>query len=127
LIAGARGDLFGTTYGGGAYDHGTVFELVKTGSGYTEEVLHSFSGGTTDGARPEAALIADAKGDLFGTTVSGGAYSEGGANGVYGDGTAFELVKTVSGYTEKLLHSFGGTSADTAASIVGVLNGLHFG
>ena len=40
---------------GGANGDGTVFELVKTGSGYTEKVLHSFSGGTTDGDSPDAA------------------------------------------------------------------------
>jgi uncharacterized repeat protein (TIGR03803 family) len=95
-----------------------VFELVKTASGYAEKVLHSFSGGTTDGAYPFAGLIADAQGDLFGATHGGG------ANNL---GTVFELVKTASGYTEKVLHSFSGTSADTAASIAGVLNGLHFG
>jgi hypothetical protein len=91
-----------------------VFELVKIGSGYTEKILHGFSGGTTDGDIPLAGLIADAKGDLFGTTAFGGAYGE--SSG--GDGTAFELVKTASGYTEKLLHSFGGTSADTTTSNV---------
>ncbi len=118
LIADTKGDLFGTTYGGGANGepgrNGTVFELVKTGSGYTEKILHSFSGGTTDGDTPLAGLIADANGDLFGTTAFGGAYGE--SNG--GDGTAFELVKTASGYTEKILHSFSGTSADTTTSNV---------
>jgi uncharacterized repeat protein (TIGR03803 family) len=98
LIADAKGDLFGTTSFGGANKDGTVFELVKTGSGYTEKVLHSFRGGTTDGAYPKASLIADAKGDLFSTTNEGGAY---------GAGTVFELVKTGSNYTEKVLHSFG--------------------
>jgi hypothetical protein len=118
LIADANGDLFGTTELGGAHSDGTAFKLVKAGSGYTEKVLHSFRGGTKDGYIPQGGLIADAKGDLFGTTVDGGAF---------GEGTAFELVKTSSGYTEKVLHSFSGTSADTAASITGVLNGLHFG
>jgi hypothetical protein len=38
----------------------------------------------------------------------------------------FEIAKTASGYTEKILHSFGGTSADATTSIAGALNGLHF-
>ena len=59
--------------GGGANNDGTVFELVKTASGYTEKVLHSFSGGPSDGRGPVAGLIADANGDLFGTTERGGA------------------------------------------------------
>ncbi len=46
LIADAAGDLFGTTYGGGAYGHGAVFEIAKTGNGYasTPTVLVSFNG-----------------------------------------------------------------------------------
>ena len=73
MIADANGDLFGTTLAGGANGDGMVFELVKTGSGYTENVLYSFSGGTSDGAYPDAGLTADANGDLFGTTIDGGA------------------------------------------------------
>ncbi|HLX97383.1 MAG TPA: choice-of-anchor tandem repeat GloVer-containing protein [Roseiarcus sp.] len=42
-----------------------------------------------DGDKPQAGLIADAKGDLFGTTEFGGAN---------GDGTVFEIVKTPTGY-----------------------------
>jgi uncharacterized repeat protein (TIGR03803 family) len=70
LIADAQGDLFGTTSIGGTGHAGTVFELVNTGSGYTEKVLHSFS--FSEGGGQQAALIADANGDLFGTTGSGG-------------------------------------------------------
>jgi hypothetical protein len=77
LIADAHGDLFGTTYQGGTngvYGVGTVFEIAKTANGYasTPTTLVSFNG--TDGAHPYAGLIADAHGDLFGTTVEGGAY-----------------------------------------------------
>ena len=76
---------------------------MKTASGYTENVLYSFSGGTTDGAYPDAGLIADANGDLFGTTLAGGRVRL---------GTVFELVKTASGYTEKVIYSFTGYSTD---------------
>jgi uncharacterized repeat protein (TIGR03803 family) len=96
LIADAEGDLFGTTDGGGANNTGTVFELVKTRSGYTEQVLHSFSGFNIDGAHPDAGLIADAEGDLFSTTSLGGESDPGG-------GTVFELANTGSGYTEQVL------------------------
>jgi hypothetical protein len=50
----------------------------------TENVLYSFTGGPTDGVEPHAGLIADAKGDLFGTTQNGGAYD--------GYGTVFEIT-----------------------------------
>ena len=83
LIADANGDLFGTTDAGGANNDGTVFEIAKTAHGYasTPTTLVSFNG--TNGASPVGGLIADAHGDLFGTTEFGG------ANGVsHGPSTA---------------------------------------
>ena len=69
LIADANGDLFGTTSGSGANGDGTVFEIAKTAGGYasTPTTLVSFNG--ANGAVPEGGLIADANGDLFGTTA----------------------------------------------------------
>ena len=105
LISDAAGNLYGTTYQGGANNCGfpyngcgTVFELTPTaGGGWTEEVLHTFSNGA-DGATPEAALIFDAAGNLYGTTQYGGAH---------GGGTAFELTPTAGGgWTEQVLYSF---------------------
>ena len=67
LIMDAAGDVFGTTDNGGANDDGTVFELVKSGSGYSAPVtLVTFTG--SNGANPMGGLISDATGDLFGTT-----------------------------------------------------------
>lgn len=67
------GTLYGTTAGGGkntcgSQTCGTVFKITAAGA---ETVLHSFAGGTSDGAFPEAALI-DVGGTLYGTTVAGG-------------------------------------------------------
>jgi uncharacterized repeat protein (TIGR03803 family) len=73
LIQDAAGNLYGTTYYGGAYGRGTVFVVNKTGN---EKVLYSFTGGG-DGAGPEAGLIQDAAGNLYGTATSGGAYGYG--------------------------------------------------
>ena len=89
LIADARGDLFGTTGAGGADGDGTVFEIVKTPHGYAAgpTTLASFT--DANGSLPLGSLVADAAGDLFGTTASGGAE---------GDGTVFEIVKTPHGY-----------------------------
>ena len=72
--------------------HGTVFEITKTASGYatTPTTLVSFNARQrllAHGANPFAGLIADANGDLFGTTAAGG------ANG-NGLGTVFEIAKT---------------------------------
>jgi hypothetical protein len=90
LMADADGDLFGTTAGGGVFGLGTVFKLVKTPTGYASmpTVLASFDG--VDGGVSEGSLLADAEGDLFGTTAFRGP-------GLI-DGSVFEIVKTPAGY-----------------------------
>jgi uncharacterized repeat protein (TIGR03803 family) len=117
LIADANGDLFGTSNKGGASGDGTVFELAWNGSSYTLNTLVSFNG--TDGANPYGSLIADANGDLFGTTSSGGAS---------GDGTVFELTPNGSSYTLNTLVSFSGTDgAFPTSSLIADANGDLFG
>src|ERR1700686_3190000 len=93
LVLDAKGNLYGTTDGGGAYDSssGTVFEVTPSG---VETVLYNFGAQDGDGSQPTAGLLR-AGGDLFGTT------SMGGANG---SGTVFEVTPTRG---EKVLVSFG--------------------
>jgi uncharacterized repeat protein (TIGR03803 family) len=109
LIMDAAGNLYGTTFLGGAHRRGTVFALTRdaaTGA-WTETVLHSFcsQSGCTDGAAPFAGLIMDGSGNLYGTTASGGAHSGGGD---LPGGTAFELTPDAATGTwkETVLHSF---------------------
>jgi uncharacterized repeat protein (TIGR03803 family) len=79
LVSDAKGNLYGTTAGGGASDtYGVVFKLDKNGE---ETVLHNFE--LTYGAYPNAGLVRDAKGKLFGTTYLGGSADH---------GTVFELT-----------------------------------
>lgn len=66
------GNLYGTTLCDGADGHGNVWELVNSGSGFTYNSLHDFTGGT-DGNRSYSNVIFDVSGNLYGTTVSGGA------------------------------------------------------
>ena len=104
LIFDAAGNLYGTTEGGGAYKHyGTVFQLTPGAHGtWTEKVLHSFDKGM-NGNRPEASLILDSAGNLYGTTVGGGY----GTCDPVGCGTVFELSPGTNGkWTEKTLHRF---------------------
>jgi uncharacterized repeat protein (TIGR03803 family) len=98
LIFDAAGNLYGTTYAGGAGD-GVVFKLAPNPDGtWTETVLHSFAG--TDGGGPYAGLIFDATGNLYGTTEGGGA-------GDYG--VVYKLSPNPDGtWTESVLHSFTG-------------------
>jgi len=103
LTMDSSGNLYGTTYNGGACALGTVFELVKSSGGYTEKILYSFGCTPNDGSYPYGAVIADSAGNLYGTTESAGA-SE--------DGTVFELVNSGGEYTEKVLYNFSGTDGD---------------
>ena len=84
LVQDTQGNLYGTTYGGGAHQHGTVFKLDTTGK---ETVLYSFTGGA-DGGSPESGLVLDAQGNLYGTTSGGGDLA---CDAPYGCGTVFEL------------------------------------
>ena len=81
-----------------------MFELVNHGGGnYTPVTLYSFTGGA-DGRIPQAGLITDAAGDLFGTTNEGGAS---------GDGTVFEI--TDSGFQVALPPTITGATATAQA------------
>jgi uncharacterized repeat protein (TIGR03803 family) len=91
-------------------------------------VLHSFGNGT-DGDFPEAGLISDAAGNLYGTTIGGG---------IHNSGTVFEAIPQEGrGWTAKVLHSFGhgtdgaipyaGLILDAAGNLYGTteLGGIH--
>jgi uncharacterized repeat protein (TIGR03803 family) len=79
VIPDASGNLYGTTENGGdSNNDGTVFELDQSGN---ETVLHRFNG--TDGSRPNAGVIRDSAGNLYGTTYQGGAF---------GNGTVFKIA-----------------------------------
>jgi uncharacterized repeat protein (TIGR03803 family) len=103
LALDAAGNIYGTTLQGGSskgcggYGCGVVFKLDTT---RTETVLHSFTEGS-DGARPEAGVVLDANGNLYGTTTTGGKCDE----STHGCGTVYKLSKT-SQHT--VLHNFTG-------------------
>ena len=98
LIFDQAGNLYGTTIGGGS--NGMVFKLKPNpDGGWTESVLHSFSGGA-DGAAPYGGVIIDQAGNLYGTTVGGGAH------GAFG-GVVFKLTPQPDGsWTESVLYNF---------------------
>jgi uncharacterized repeat protein (TIGR03803 family) len=77
LVQAANGDLYGTSPISGANNHGTIFKLTPSG---TPTTLYSFCSLTqcTDGSYPYAGLIQSSNGDLYGTTLSGGAADGGG-------------------------------------------------
>src|SRR5262249_30852671 len=98
LVLDGLGNAYGTTTQGGLNDFGSVFRMKTDGSGFV--LLHSFAGAPADGRKPNAGLIIDSSGYLYGTTTSGGANND--------LGTIFKIKTDGSGYA--VLHSFGGVS-----------------
>jgi uncharacterized repeat protein (TIGR03803 family) len=104
LILDVHGNLYGTTYSGGTYDSGAVFELAHSRNGsWTETVLHSFI--SNYGENPVAGLISDAAGNLYGTLAYGDNQTC-----ALGCGSVFKLAPGAHGkWTETLLHAFTGS------------------
>jgi uncharacterized repeat protein (TIGR03803 family) len=89
----------------------TLF-VTSTWAAAQEKVLHSFGNGT-DGYYPQAGLIFDAAGNLYGTTIGGGTYV---------GGTVFELTPTAGGgWTETVLHSFNQNGTDGYSPHAGLI------
>lgn len=64
VIRDRQGNLYGTTYQGGAFGHGCVYELINNGGGtYTNQVIYSFTG-ADDGGQPVGEVIFDKNGNL---------------------------------------------------------------
>lgn len=95
----AQGNVYGTSSTGGPSPNGvgTVFELTHSGSGWTLNTLHTFTG--PDGSGIAAGVIFDAQGNLYGATLNGGAS---------GGGTVFELSPSGGGWNISVLYSFSG-------------------
>ncbi len=98
--------LYGTTHNAGSASDGVIFSITTTGTNF--KLLHSFTGGATDGAFPYSGLTAVGT-TLYGTTNNGGT-----AN----DGTIFSISST--GTSFQLLHSFTETTSDGAFPYAGL-------
>jgi uncharacterized repeat protein (TIGR03803 family) len=98
------GNLYGTTSAGGdnnclqGLGCGVVYQLTPSSSSWTNNTLYEFQGGS-DGTTPEAGVVVDASGKVYGTTTGGGS----GAGG-----TVFELSPFNGYWTFNLLYSLTG-------------------
>jgi uncharacterized repeat protein (TIGR03803 family) len=127
LVVDSHGDIFGTTPKGGSgcgsAGCGVVFELLKSGSSWSEKTVHSFTNGK-DGGSPNSGLLADIKGNLYGATEAGG---------TTGFGVVYKLTRSGSSWNEKVLFDFsksigvftpyGELSFDTHGNLFGVAGG----
>jgi uncharacterized repeat protein (TIGR03803 family) len=122
VVLDQAGNLYGTTFYGGLYDCGstgcgTVYKVAPLDGGWTESVLHAFTG--ADGFYPYAGVVFDEAGNLYGTTN----------NGPNECGNVFQLTPSGSGWTLAVLHSFsvdgdgcgpaGGVIFDKAGNLYG--------
>ncbi|HXM11037.1 MAG TPA: choice-of-anchor tandem repeat GloVer-containing protein [Terriglobales bacterium] len=132
LIFDSAGNLYGTTESddigsGGPCANagcGVVFELSPAGGNWTETVLYTFCQqiGCTDGSNPINGLIFDTKGNLYGTTLTGGSGS---------GGTVFELSPSGSDWTEQVIYltsynSSAGLTIDATGNIFGATESAVF-
>jgi uncharacterized repeat protein (TIGR03803 family) len=102
LVFDASGNLFGATNTGGLYGQGTVFELSQSANGaWSERIIHNFGNGT-DFLQPSG-LTFDSSGNLYGAGAFGGGS---------GNGGIYELVKTTTGWSEKILYNFVNNGVD---------------
>jgi uncharacterized repeat protein (TIGR03803 family) len=119
VIIDKAGNLYGETAGGGQFSDGTIYELERTSAGYKYVLLYSFN--QNEGDYPSGGLVFDQSGNLYGTTISGGA-------GFLG--TIFELQRGLNGtWTESALYTFqntadgvnpeGGVVFDSAGNLFG--------
>ncbi|HEY1679296.1 MAG TPA: choice-of-anchor tandem repeat GloVer-containing protein [Candidatus Sulfotelmatobacter sp.] len=110
LLMNSSGNLFGTTTGGGAHGLGVVFEAsMAAGGSWRTSVLHQFTGIHLDGAYPNAALIMDSSGNLYGSTFAGGGDLR--SCQVMNDngcGTVFEVSPSGAQWKTSILHAFSG-------------------
>ncbi len=100
VIFDSAGNLYGSASYGGTANSGVVFKLTRYGSNWGESVLYSFAG-TPDGWGPWSSVSFDSNGNLYGTTLFGGTADA---------GAVYQLSPSGSGWTEKVIYSFQGTS-----------------
>jgi uncharacterized repeat protein (TIGR03803 family) len=122
LVLDSAGNIYGTTYDGGASSEGTVFQLSKSGSTWKETVLHTFADVSgSDGYFPYGTLVFDAGGNLYGTASAGGKV---------GDGIVFQLKPSGSKWTYHVIHTFsgaGGGYVPYSGLVVDQKNGYLYG
>ena len=112
VVQGVDGNFYGTTYQGGTYGFGTVFQLAPSGALTT---LYSFIGGS-DGTSPWGGLVQARDGNLYGTTQGGG---------TYGFGTVFQIAPT--GLLTTLVQFDGYNGASPSAALVQGIDGKLYG
>ncbi len=104
----SHGNIFGTDFGGGPTQYGSIFEVSHGSSGWTESLPYAFSN-----SGPSAGVSFDAAGNLYGATYTGGLTN----NCENGCGTAYELSPVSGGWNYTTLYSFTGINDGTSPMV----------
>lgn len=123
-VADSSGALYGTTMDAQAGDAGVVWKLTPSGKSYKESAIYKFPSGRSEGSYPEAGLILDSAGALYGT-ASGGGKGKCNLSGGGGCGVIFKVTPSKGAYTEASLYDFdaSGGSDGTIPSAALLLDG----
>lgn len=126
LLFDSAGNLYGVASQGGTYGDGIIYELSPSNGGWTETVIHNFTNGS-DGANPQAGLIADNSGHLYGTTSSGGLNGSGRVFVLTASGGQWALSTIANFYCCGAAGSYGPLVMDGAGNLYGTTNaaGAH--
>ncbi len=126
----SAGDIYGVSYSGGLHGCvtangacGTFFKLkppATAGAGVTETTIYEFVGGVTGGAPNANPIYVNSA--FYGTTYGGGS-----ATPATGNGTVYELVPGVSGYTYSVIYTFQGGNDGSRPTFMTTLNGTLYG
>ncbi len=126
VVTDSKGAVYGTTQSGGKHGVGAAFKLTPPAAGetqWTEEIIHSFRSDAKDGQIPEASVVMDANGALYGTTANGGGLGSQYC-GLGGCGTVYRLDPPEAGQTqwsETILHRFAASGGEGALPAAGVI------
>jgi uncharacterized repeat protein (TIGR03803 family) len=123
LVFDRAGNMYGTTYFGGANNVGVVFKLSPSAGGWTESVIWDFANGP--GQNPQSGMIFDSAGNLYGTTSE---------SSVGSSGAVYELSPSANGWTETTLaqlnmsgNAVGGVVMDAQGNLFGTTGGSYGG
>jgi uncharacterized repeat protein (TIGR03803 family) len=119
VLQASDGNFYGATSTGGT-NHcnniptsggncGTIFRVTPDGA---ETILHSFGAFPSDGSQPNGSLFQASDGNLYGTTVNGGANTCSNSNQTNSCGTVFRITPAGA---ETIIYSFGASFTDGMA------------
>jgi uncharacterized repeat protein (TIGR03803 family) len=121
VVFDAAGNLYGTAADGGQFGFGAVYEIAHTSGGWTETVIHDFTGGDDGAVGSLGVLLRDASGNFYGVTEIGGHYGAGTVyklSPAFGGAWHFTTLYAFQGQPDAAF-PYGGLIADASGNMYG--------